>query len=54
MVLESEVDPDGSKIALLEGIVSEPAKKGRFANGAVADEDNFKKIVVIPDHLIDY
>ena len=36
-ILKSEIDSDGSKIALLEGIISEPTQKGRFAHRAVAD-----------------
>lgn len=51
-ILKPEVDPDGGEVALLEGVICEPAEEGRLADGAVADDDNFEEVIVLSDHDI--
>lgn len=45
-VLEAEVDSDGSQVALLKLVISEPPQQRTLAYGAVADECDLKQIVV--------
>ncbi len=54
VVLESEVHPDSSQIALLELIVSKPAKEWAFAHWAIANDDDFEEIVVLFNHCLGF
>jgi len=49
-LLESEIDSDSGKVCFLETLLCESAKKGRFSDWAITDEDNFEEMVVLFDH----
>jgi len=49
-VLESEVDADGGKVALLELIVCESTEEGTFTDWAVTHDNYFEQVVVLPYH----
>lgn len=50
-ILESKVYSNGGEIGFLESLIGESAKKGGFADGAIAYENYFEEIVVLFDHL---
>ena len=49
-VLESKIDADCSKIALLKGIIGKSPEERWLSNWTIAHDDYFKKIIVLLYH----
>lgn len=51
-LLKPKVNPNSGQIALLELIIREPPKNRTLSDRTIADDDDFKEIVVFFDHMI--